>query len=145
MAFKFWAGLKNIVSVSEALDTLSRLEDYIRFRPLETEKPNVTYDSMSVRDLGINASAVKLIKFFQQVVKNQDPSATMYTQLIKQYFLNAYDWSDVEAEGYDEFESDALWFCSEMDEYLRGMLHEDKSKKAKAKPADNVVLRQRQV
>lgn len=34
MAFKFMQGLKNIVSVGEALDTLSRLVDYIKFRPL---------------------------------------------------------------------------------------------------------------
>ncbi len=78
MAFKFLAELKNIVSVGEALDTLSRLVDYIKFRPLETDKPKVTYDSMAVRDIGINAGAVKLVKFFQNVAKTKDPSAAMY-------------------------------------------------------------------
>lgn len=47
MAFKFMQGLKNIVSVGEALDTLSRLVDYIKFRPLETEQTKMSYDSMA--------------------------------------------------------------------------------------------------
>lgn len=144
MAFKFLAELKNIVSVGEALDTLSRLVDYIKFRPLETGEAKVTYDSMAVRDLGINAGAVKLVKFFQNVVKNQDPSATMYIQLLKKYFLDAYDWSDIHAEGYEDFESDALWFCDEMEEYLRNLnVHVDKNNHEKIEPLGDVVLRRR--
>jgi len=143
MAFKFLSELKMIVSVGEALDTLSRLVDYIKFRPLETGK--LSYDSMAVRDLGINGGAVKLVKFFQHIAKTKDPSATMYVQLLKQYFLNAYDWSDIHAEGYDEFESDALWFCDEMEEYLRGLaVHEEKNgKEEKIEPLGDVVLRRR--
>ncbi len=118
MALNILDGIKHIASVNEARDTLGRLVDYIKFRPIEQSAPTVTYDSMAVRDLGINAAAVKLIKFFQQVVKI-DPSASMFLQLLKQYFLNAYDWSDLEQEGYEEFETDALWFCQEMDDYLR--------------------------
>lgn len=110
--------IKHITSVNEARDTLGRLVDYINFRPLETQQNRVTYDSMAVRALGINAAAVKLVKFFQQVSKH-DPSVSMFLQLLKQYFLNAYDWSDIYQEGYEEFETDALWFCDEMDEYLR--------------------------
>ena len=144
MAFKFLTELKNIVSVGEALDTLSRLVDYIKFRPLATDKPKVTYDSMAVRDLGINAGAVKLVKFFQKVAKEQDPSATMYIQLIKQYFLNAYDWSDWEQEGYDEFESDALWFCDEMEKYLRNInVHVNKKNNEKIEPLGDIILRRR--
>ena len=145
MAFKLWAELKNIVSVGEALDTLGRLVDYIRFRPLETDKASVNYDSMAVRDLGINASAVKLVKFFQEIVKTKDPSATMYIQLIKHYFLNAYDWSNIYAEGYEDFENDALWFCDEMEDYLRSLrTKEDKSKKNKPQSTGNeMVLRRR--
>lgn len=144
MAFKFLAELKNIVSVGEALDTLSRLVDYIKFRPLETDKSKLSYDSMAVRDLGINAGAVKLVKFFQHITKTKDPSATMYVQLIKQYFLNAFDWSDISAEGYDEFESDALWFCDEMEDYLRNLdVHEDKSKHDRIEPLGDIVLRRR--
>ncbi len=144
MAFKFIAELKNIVSVGEALDTLSRLVDYIKFRPLESDKAKQTYDSMAVRDLGINAGAVKLVKFFQNVAKKKAPSAVMYVQLLKQYFLNAYDWSDIEAEGYEEFESDALWFCDEMEDYLRNMdIHEDKKAHDKVEPLGDIVLRRR--
>lgn len=144
MAFKFMQGLKNVVSVGEALDTLSRLVDYIKFRPLETEQTKMSYDSMAVRDLGINAGAVKLVKFFQQIAKQKDPSAVMYVQLIKQYFLNAYDWSDIHADGYDEFESDALWFCDEMEEYLRSLnTSEDKSASEKTEKMGDVVLRRR--
>ena len=53
---------------------MPQMVDYIKFRPLATDKPKVTYDSMAVRDLGINAGAVKLVKFFQKVAKEQDPS-----------------------------------------------------------------------
>ena len=144
MAFKFMQGLKNIVSVGEALDTLSRLVDYIKFRPLETEQTKMSYDSMAVRDLGINAGAVKLVKFFQQIAKQKDPSAVMYVQLIKQYFLNAYDWSDIHADGYDEFESDALWFCDEMEEYLRNInVHANKKNHDKIEPLGDIILRRR--
>ena len=143
MALKFLEELKHIASVNEARETLARLVDYIKFRPLETGKPQkVTYDSMAVRDIGINAAAVKLIKFFQQVVKD-DPSATMYLQLIKQYFLNAYDWSDLEQEGYEEFESDALWFCEEMDAYLKEMTYFHDSKNKKIEPLGAVKLSRR--
>lgn len=144
MAFKFLAELKNIVSVGEALDTLSRLVDYIKFRPLETDKPQVTYDSMAVRDIGINAGAVKLVKFFQNVAKSKDPSATMYIQLIKKYFLDAYDWSDIHAEGYEDFEADALWLCDEIEDYLRNMnVHVDQKNQEKVEPLGDVVLRRR--
>ncbi|MBR5319330.1 MAG: hypothetical protein IKU46_07050 [Peptococcaceae bacterium] len=139
MALHFLAEIKHIASVNEARDTLARLVDYIRFRPLDTE---LTYDSMAVRDLGINTAAVKLIKFFQQVVK-EDPSATMFLQLIKQYFLNAYDWSDLKQEGYAEFEADALWFCDEMDDYLRKMTIFTGGKKKKTEPMGEKVLRRR--
>ena len=142
MALNILAEIKHIASVNEARDTLARLVDYIRFRPLVREEPKVTYDSMAVRDLGINAAAVKLIKFFQQVVKD-DPSATMFLQLIKQYFLNAYDWSDLQQEGYAEFEADALWFCDEMDDYLRKMTIFTGGKKKKTEPLGEKVLRRR--
>ena len=83
MAFNILAEIKHIASVNEARDTLARLVDYIKFRPLESDELKVTYDSMAVRDLGIQTAAIKLVKFFQHVVKD-DPSATMYLQLIKQ-------------------------------------------------------------
>lgn len=143
MALKFLEGLKHIASVNEARETLDRLVDYIKFRPLETENPKkVTYDSMAVRDIGINAAAVKLIKFFQQVEKN-DPSVRMYLELIKKYFLDAYDWSDLEQEGYDDFESDALWFCEEIGKYLKEMPIFFDGKKKKTEPLGDVVLRHR--
>ena len=68
----------------------------------------------------------------------------MYIQLIKQYFLNAYDWSDLEQEGYDEFESDALWFCDEMEEYLRNInVHANKKNHDKIEPLGDIILRRR--
>ena len=144
MAFKFLAELKNIVSVGEALDTLSRLVDYIKFRPLEIDKPKVTYDSMAVRDIGINAGAVKLVKFFQNVAKTKDPSATMYIQLLKKYFLDAYDWSNLDAEGYADFEAAAWWLCDEIEDYLRNMnVHVDQKNHEKIEPLGDVVLRRR--
>lgn len=143
VALNFLAEIKHIASVNEARDTLARLVDYIKFRPLETGENKVTYDSMAVRDLGINTAAVKLIKFFQQVVK-KDPSATMFLQLLKQYFLNAYDWSDLKQEGYNEFETDALWFCDEMDEYLRKMtIFSGGAMKKRSQPMGEKVLRRR--
>ena len=135
--------IKHIASVNEARDTLGRLVDYINFRPLAHSGNRVTYDSMAVRDLGINAAAVKLVKFFQQVVK-VDPSANMFLQLLKQYFLNAYDWSDLEQEGYEEFQTDALWFCQEMDDYLRKMsIFAGGAMKKTYQPMGEKVLRRR--
>ena len=135
--------IKHIASVNEARDTLARLGDYITFRPIDYQQNKVTYDSMAVRDLGINAAAVKLVKFFQQVVK-EDPSANMFLQLLKQYFLNAYDWSDLKQDGYEEFETDALWFCQEMDDYLRKMtIFSGGAMKKKYQPMGEKVLRRR--
>lgn len=142
MAFNILAEIKHIASVNEARDTLARLVDYIKFRPLESDELKVTYDSMAVRDLGIQTAAIKLVKFFQHVVKD-DPSATMYLQLIKQYFLNAYDWSDLEQDGYADFEADALWFCDEMDEYLRKLSIFHDGKKKAVEPLGEKVLRRR--
>jgi hypothetical protein len=68
----------------------------------------------------------------------------MYIQLLKKYFLDAYDWSDIHAEGYDEFEADALWFCDEMETYLRNLdVHVDHKKHDKIEPLGDVVLRRR--
>lgn len=68
----------------------------------------------------------------------------MYIQLIKQYFLNAYDWSDLEQEGYEEFESDALWFCDEMEKYLRNInVHVNKKNNEKIEPLGDIILRRR--
>ncbi len=143
MALNILDEIKHIASVNEARDTLGRLVDYIRFRPIETSTPKVTYDSMAVRDLGINTAAVKLVKFFQHVVK-KDPSASMFLQLLKQYFLNAYDWADLEQEGYEEFETDALWFCQEMDDYLRKMtIFTTGTMKETYQPMGEKVLRRR--
>ena len=104
----------------------------------------MTYDSMAVRDIGINAGAVKLVKFFQNVAKTKDPSATMYIQLLKKYFLDAYDWSNLDAEGYADFEADALWLCDEIEDYLRNMnVHVDQKNHEKIEPLGDVVLRRR--
>lgn len=142
MAFKFLQEMRNIMSVGEAMDTLSRLVDYIKFRPTVYDKPKVTYDSMAVRDLAINAGGLKLIKFFQKVQKT-DPSVTMYLQLLKKYFLDAYDWSDLEQEGYQEFEEDALWLCDEIEDYLRGINVRTKVHDEKFEPPGDLILRTR--
>ncbi len=143
MALNILGEIKHIASVNEARDTLARMVDYINFRPVEYTEPKVTYDSMSVRALGINAAAVKLVKFFQQVAK-VDPSVSMFLQLLKQYFLNAYDWSDIYQEGYEDFETDALWFCQEMDDYLRkSSIFAGGAMKKTYQPMGEKVLRRR--
>ncbi len=143
MALNILDEIKHIASVNEARDTLGRLVDYITFRPVDTQSSKVTYDSMAVRDLGINTAAVKLVKFFQQVSK-KDPSVSMFLQLLKQYFLNAYDWADLEQDGYKEFEEDALWFCKEVDEYLRKMtVFTSGTMKQTYQPMGEKVLRRR--
>lgn len=110
---KLFPQFKHLFAIMEAQSILSHLQRQVAVS-------HIKQDAAIKRADDINDCAIKLVKFLQQVSQQQgDAQALMYIDLLKHYFLYAFDWNDLKAEDYKAFSRDALWFCDQMRDYLK--------------------------